>query len=69
MSELELIQKKTWLSVKEAVIYTGLHRNTLTELRKNGTQKGTLPYCRIGKVIRYKRTEIDDFFKSHTVTM
>jgi hypothetical protein len=62
-----MIEKKTWLSEKEAENYTGLGYDVLKKLRTEGTDKGILPYCRIGGTIRYRRTEIDKFFSQHTV--
>jgi hypothetical protein len=57
--------KKTWLSEKEAEMYTGLGYDVLLRLRTKGSKKEELlPYCRIDGTIRYKRTEIDNFFQN-----
>lgn len=63
---IETINKKVWLSEKEAEVYTGLGRTKLKELRTEGTIIGTLPYRRIGGTIRYHRKEIDNYFDQHS---
>lgn len=65
--DINAIQIKTWLSDKEAEAYTGLNRHVLRDYRNNGTPKGTLPFCRVGRFIRYKRTDIDHFLEQHSV--
>jgi hypothetical protein len=69
MTQIELIQKKTWLTEKEAVEYTGFHPDVLRRFRTEGTGITKLPYSKIGTSIRYKRTEIDEFFKAHSPTI
>ncbi|WP_297097837.1 helix-turn-helix domain-containing protein [uncultured Draconibacterium sp.] len=63
------IQNKTWLSEKEAVVYTGFNRDQLRNYRNNGTKiAGTLPYvCIGGKFIRYNRNEVDKWLMKHRV--
>nr|WP_319571664.1 hypothetical protein [uncultured Draconibacterium sp.] len=67
--DVEGIQSKTWLSDKEAVVYTGFNRAQLRNYRINGTRiAGTLPYLLIGgKFIRYNRKEIDEWLVKHRV--
>lgn len=67
--DIDAIQKKAWLSEKEAVEYTGFNREQLRNYRNNGTRKaGTLPYvCVGGKFIRYNRNEIDKWLMKHAV--
>ena len=67
MTQIELIHKKTWLTEKEAVQYTGFGADVLRKLRTEGTQKGTLPYSRLGNNIRYKRSDIDNFIEDHKI--
>jgi hypothetical protein len=65
-TELDIINKKIWLTEKEAEQYTGLSFKTLQNLRKDGTEKGLLPYSKIGRKLMYKRLEIDKYFSAHT---
>ena len=63
-----MIEKKTWLSEKEAESYIGFGYDILLRFRTKGTEEGNLlPYCKIDGNIRYRRTEIDKFFSRHTV--
>ena len=67
--DMTAIQKKTWLSEKEAVAYTGFNRDLLRKYRNEGTHiAGTLPYlCVGGKTIRYNRNEVDKWLMKHAV--
>ena len=67
--DIEVIQKKTWLSEKEAVVYTGFNREQLRNYRNNGTQTaGILPHvCVGGRFIRYNRNEVDKWLMKHRV--
>jgi predicted DNA-binding transcriptional regulator AlpA len=61
MTSIETIQKKIWLSEKEAEVYTGIGRQTLRKHRRDG-----LPYRRLSKkMVLYKKKEIDEYFDKH----
>ncbi|WP_297097831.1 helix-turn-helix domain-containing protein [uncultured Draconibacterium sp.] len=67
--ELNLIQTKVWLTVEEAAKYAGLSRRNLDRYRIEGTSftNKTLPFSKLGAVIRIKRTDIDKYFMMHRV--
>lgn len=63
-----LLQKKTWLTEKEAIEYTSFGKDTLQKFREEGTRNGKkLPYVRIGTNLRYRRSDIDKFFENHII--
>lgn len=47
-----------WMDRQAAAEHLRIHVNTLDEWRKN---KG-LPYHRVGRVIRFRRHELDEWF-------
>ena len=55
---------KRWLSIEDVVPQFGLSISTQQRMR----QDGTLPYSKIGRVIRYDRLKIDAMFEAHEVT-
>jgi hypothetical protein len=66
MTSIETIQKKVWLSEKEAIEYTGIKVDTLRSLRTKGSLMGEkLPYRKVSNRILYKRKEIDEYFDKH----
>jgi hypothetical protein len=69
---IETINKKVWLTQKEAEVYTSFWEKTLTRFRLEGTdtvKKHKLPYRRVGGKIIFSRKEIDEFFNKHKVTV
>jgi len=64
---IETICKKIWLTEKEAEEYMGVRNDVLRRFRGKGSDAGILlPYVRVGgKIIRYRRKDIDDFLLKH----
>ena len=52
-----------WLSIQDFKTFFGMSESTQQRLRMNKT----LPYSKIGKMIRYDRILIDEFFADHAV--
>jgi excisionase family DNA binding protein len=52
-------QKEAWLTRKEVIAILGISMPTLSAWSKDGT----IPGYRIGGLVRYKRSEIDEAFK------
>lgn len=53
-----------WLSVEEAAAYLGVKRNTVYRWIANKH----MPAHRVGRLWKFKRTEIDDWVKEEHVT-
>lgn len=66
-TDMQQIASETYLDETEAIAYSGFGRRTLLRLRVDGTNKGRLPFYVVGKSIRYKRVEIDQFIEQHKV--
>jgi excisionase family DNA binding protein len=49
-----------YLTIKQLARYTSLHRNTLINWMKKG-----MPYYRIGRSVRVKRSEFDLWMRSN----
>lgn len=65
-TELDILNKKVWLEEKEVITYTGLSRKTVQKYRDRGSDQGIfLPASRIGRLFRYKRTDVDWFLSQH----
>lgn len=65
-TQLELIQKKAWLSQEEAIVYLGISRKTIIKYRTEGTDnKIKLPGSCLNGRWRYKRNDIDKFLLKH----
>jgi predicted site-specific integrase-resolvase len=65
-TQLELIQKKAWLSQEEAIVYLGVSRKTIIKYRTEGTDKGIkLPASCLNNRWKYKRVDIDKFLLQH----
>lgn len=56
--------RKPVLTVKEAAEYLGLAQSTLNKWRCIG---GGPEYLKLGKVIRYRQSDLDAFLKSNRV--
>ena len=52
------------LSTREAAAYLAISTVTLARL----TKAGELPHLRIGRAIRYRREDLDNFLASRTTT-
>ncbi len=60
------LDKKTWLNMSQAIAYLGFgSKNTFQNWREEGVKSNGrpifLPYHKIGKIIFYKRTDLDKF--------
>ena len=67
-TELELIQKKVWLSQEEAIVYLGVSRKTIIKYRTEGTDKGIkLPGSCLNGRWKYKKELIDNFLLKHSI--
>ena len=53
------------LTRKEAAEYLGVEENTLAVWACNNRYK--LPYIKVGRLVRYKQSELDEFLERQTV--
>ncbi len=58
--EIEIINAKQLLTVKEAAVILRLHKISVYRL----ISKGKLPACRIGQAIRIPKKNLDQFIES-----
>lgn len=66
--DINAIQTKVWLDDYEAAAYMGITSRQVHNMRIKGTQHaGTLPYSKLGKSVRIRRTNIDKFLEKHNV--
>lgn len=50
---------ESWITTAEAAEYLGVHQNTLYRLVK----ENKVPYGKIGKSLRFKKSQMDEFMK------
>ena len=55
----------TLLSTEDAAIYLGISARTLETWRCK--QRYDIPYVRIGSVVRYKISDLDDYISKNTI--
>ena len=58
------ISMKNYMNEHQASEYTGISVHTL---RKHRSQHKGIPYCKIGKSVRYKQDDIDRYMAEHTI--
>ena len=51
-----------WLDTEQLCEYLSISRGQSYELRKQG-----LPYCKIGKLVRFDKRKVDRFMRNHEV--
>lgn len=56
------LSTKKWLNLQEAIAYLGFGSKGLFQ---EWRETGKLPYYKVGKMIVYKRKDIDDFIQTH----
>lgn len=64
--------EKAAFTTEEASQYTGLGIGTLKKGRRTGLRAGnvgTPPFIRLGRAIRYLKTDIDSWLQEHRVVM
>jgi excisionase family DNA binding protein len=59
------LNRPKMLTSKEASEYLGLKTGTLEIWRR--TKRYNLPYSKIGRLVRYKKSDLDDFIERRTV--
>ena len=52
-------QEQNMISLKEAMKYLDISRTTLHRL----TKEGMIPAYKVGRLVKYKREEIDEFLR------
>ncbi|MEM4721768.1 MAG: helix-turn-helix domain-containing protein [Candidatus Methanomethylicaceae archaeon] len=57
-----MVQKEYW-SVEEVACFLGVKRSTVYSL----TERGELPHYRIGRLIRFKKEDIEDWMKGQRI--
>ncbi len=57
--------EKCWFTVSEAAEYLGCSQAFLNKDR--GARLLGIPFCRMGRHIRYERSQLDAWLKSHEV--
>lgn len=58
------------LKNRQAAEYLGLSESSLRQDRMNGPRKGRMspiPFYRLGRAIRYRKAELDEWLKKHRV--
>jgi len=58
------INTKKWLNLEEAIAYIGYGSK---DTFQNWREEGKLNYYRPGKIVLYKRTDLDKFIEQHKV--
>lgn len=53
------------LTNEEAASYLGVAPNSLAVWRT--TKRYSLPYIKVGRLVKYRQTDLDNFLKSRTV--
>lgn len=71
VEQIEILNKKVWLDMKDLIAYTGISKKTLEKYRDHGTDAGAkgrlfLPASKIGRRYLYNRTKVDKFILDHT---
>lgn len=61
--ESEKIRQEEWLDTKQASNVLGISIRTLQEYRN----QGIIPFSQIGRVIRYRPEDLQDFLMRHYV--
>ena len=56
------VVERIWLDTRELCDYLGISESQSYQLRKQG-----LPYCKVGKLVRFDKREVDRFMKGHQV--
>lgn len=56
MSEM----KEGWIGIEQAAQYLDVNKDTI----RNWIKKGSIPAKKVGKLWRFKRSEIDEWIKS-----
>ena len=54
--------ERIWLDTRQLCDYLGISESQSYQLRKQG-----LPYCKVGKLVRYDKREVDRFLKKREV--
>ena len=62
MKRNNIVIEKIWLTVADLQKYLGF-ANEATQ--REWREKGSLPYYTVGRVILYRKDEIDDFVRRH----
>ena len=58
-----LISSEALLNTQQAAEYLGLSSSTLAKSRVTGAYN--IPYSKIGKAVRYRKTDLDAFISSN----
>ena len=62
MKELK-ISEELWLNTKEAAQFLGVTTRTIANYR----ERGMIPFAQVGRIIRYRKEDLDDFLMEHYV--
>lgn len=49
-----------WIGIEQAAQYIGVNKDTI----RNWIKKGTIPANRVGKLWKFKKSELDEWIKS-----
>jgi excisionase family DNA binding protein len=63
---MPLLNPPEFLDTEQAAKYLGIERQTLAAWRC--LRRYRLPFARIGRSVRYKRSDLDRFIASRTIT-
>lgn len=64
-NETKLTQSQELLSSHQAAIYIGVSPGTLEVWRC--TKRYKIPFIKVGRLVRYRKSELDNFLKRRTV--
>lgn len=62
----KIFQKSDLLSRREAAEYLGITERTLAVWAC--VKRYNLPYVKIGRLVKYRRSELDNFINRHTIS-
>ncbi len=62
----KMFQKSDLLSRREAAEYLGITERTLAVWAC--VKRYNLPYVKIGRLVKYRRSELDNFINRHTIS-
>lgn len=60
----EDLKKIRWLTENEVSLITG---RALSTLRNERSQGRGIPYCKVGRSVRYRLGDVVDFMESHLI--
>jgi len=63
-TQLTIIGENKLLTTEETAIYLGVGKETLNVWR--ATKRYKIPYIKVGKLIKYRKSDLDEWLKHRT---